>query len=234
MKKVIVLVLIAGLIFWWFKDPSVSVDSNDISFDYIIKYSGGSSRGDLLPMLISLHGNGDKAKNFYQTALNQFKVPVRIVLIKGPLSYGMGEAWPWKPDGFSLYGKAFSEAATKLAQKYPTNGKPVLMGFSGGGGMAYYQALKFGDNYSKIFPISGRLSLDSLGNDQFRIGADVTAFHGNKDSVLPISGGKHAAALLEENGVVVEFIEFDGGHLGIFTNMKRDITRAIEETLEML
>ena len=39
MKKVIVLVLIAGLMFWWFKDPSVSVDSNDFSFGDIVKYS---------------------------------------------------------------------------------------------------------------------------------------------------------------------------------------------------
>ncbi len=233
MKKVIVLLLLAVIVFWWVKDPSVSVDTNDISFDYIVKYSGGGGRGDSLPMLIALHGNGDKAKNFYKTALDQVKSPARIVLIKGPLSYGMGQAWPFSPADFSKYGKAFSEAVARLSHKYRTRGKPLLMGFSGGGMMAYYQAVKYGDIYSTLFPVSGNLSVANLGDGPLRIGAEVIAFHGNKDSVLPISGGMRAKEILEENGVTVQFIEFNGGHLGVFTNMKGAVTRAIEEKLQL-
>lgn len=43
-----------------------------------------------------------------------------------------------------------------------------------------------------------------------------------------------AANLLRENNIYVNFTEFDGGHLGIFTNMKSEITQAVEQKLVSL
>lgn len=191
MKKIILLIiLVLGLAQWWFKDPTIDVPTNDVSFGYIVKYSGNSGRSDLLPMLVALHGNGDKAKNFYNTALDQLNVPARIILLKGPLSYGGGGAWPWTAADFNKYGKAISEAIELLVHKYPTKGKPILLGFSTGGMMAYYQAVKHGDVYSYIFPVSGQLSKELLGDESSSPGAEVFAFHGKNDNVISISGGK--------------------------------------------
>jgi hypothetical protein len=39
---------------------------------------------------------------------------------------------------------------------------------------------------------------------------------------------------LQENGVSVEFAEFAGGHLGIFRDMKTNITQLVEQKLESL
>ncbi len=234
MKKILPLILVLVLAQWWFTDSSIRVSSHDVDFAYIVKYAGDASRADDLPMLVALHGNGDTANNFYETALDQLKIPVRIILFQGPIPYGRGNAWPWSPDDFSQYGKAFTEAVDALALKYPTLGRPILFGFSGGGMMAYYQAIKHGDRYAYIFPVSGRLSKDLLGDEAIRTGAEVIAFHGMSDSVVSINGGKEAVALLRENGADVIFSEFKGGHLEIFTAMKSTITEAIEDKIKHL
>jgi predicted esterase len=181
-----------------------------------------------------LHGNGDTADNFYDSALDQFDMPVRIILLKGPISRGRGSAWPWNAADFEYYGKAISEAVELLAIKYPTAGKPILLGFSGGGMMAYYQAANHGDLYSYIFPVSGQLSYDQLGEEDSNPGAIVHAFHGKADRVLSISGGRNAVKILQEQGVEVEFTEFDSGHHGIFTDMKSQITQAVEDKIGSL
>ena len=231
MKKILLIIPVLVLALWWFKDPTISAPNSDVSFGYIVKYSGNSSRSDNLPMLVALHGNGDTAENFYNTALDQLYVPARIVLIKGPLS---GNAWPWTAADFAQYGKSLSEAIELLALKYPTIGKPILIGFSGGGTMAYYQAAKHGNSYSYIFPVSGQLSNGVLGDESFRTGAEVFAFHGRSDDVISISGGKIAVNILRANGANVEFTEFAIGHHGIFTDMKTKITQTVEQKLKSL
>lgn len=234
MKKIFALILVLALAQWWFTDPSIRVLSNDVAFSYVVKYSGNSSRGDDLPMLVALHGNGDTADHFYETALDQMNSPARIILLQGPISYGSGRAWPWNLADFKQYGTAVAEAIDSLTLKYPTQGKPILFGFSGGGMMAYYQALKHGDRYSYIFPVSGQLSKNLLGDETLSIGAQVIAFHGLNDTVISIRAGKEAVHLLKKNGVDVSFSEFKGGHLGVFTGMKSKITEAIEEKLTRL
>ncbi len=235
MKKILLLlVFVVAFAQWWFTDSSIRVSNNDVQFSYIVKYSGDGSPGDDLPMVVALHGNGDTANNFYETALDQLKISARIVLFQGPIPYGRGNAWPWSSDDFSQYGKAFTEAVDALALKYPTLGRPILFGFSGGGMMAYYQAIKHGDRYAYIFPVSGRLSKDLLGDGGIRIGAEVIAFHGMSDSVVSINGGKEAVALLRESGADVIFSEFKGGHQGVFFEMKSTITEAIEAKIKDL
>ena len=122
MKKALLIFAVIGIAIWWFREPTIKVPSNDVSFGYVIEYSGNGSRNDKLPMLVALHGNGDTAGNFYETALDDISVPARIVLLKGPISYGRGGAWPWSEADFTQYGKAVSQAAELMADKYPTRG----------------------------------------------------------------------------------------------------------------
>ena len=230
-KTILIIILIIGVAQWWYRDPTISVPSNDTSFHYIVKYTGNGGAKDQLPMLVALHGNGDTAANFYSTALDQFHIPLRIILLQGPIPKGSGNAWPWTADDFNQYGQAVNEAINALAYKFPTIQKPILLGFSGGAMMAYYQAIKHGDSYSYIYPVSGQLSDNLLGDDSTETGASVFAFHGKNDSVISISGGKQAASLLQANGVHVLFTEFNGDHHGIFTDMKTEITQHIEKKI---
>lgn len=192
MKKIIPFLLLLIVAVWWFSNSTIQTTSNNIEIRYRVKYPASGSRGDALPMLVAFHGNGDTMENFYSSALNEYSVPVRIILIEGPIAYPGGQAytWPWNAENFEFYSGAINEAIELLSIKYPTKQKPILLGLSGGGMMAYYQAIKFGNNYSYIFPISGRLSQEMLGNDASKIGAEVIAFHGKSDGVVSLSGAK--------------------------------------------
>jgi predicted esterase len=219
---------------WPFKSSSISVPDDDISFSYIIKYSGNVDKSNSLPMLIALHGDGDTTDNFYETALDKFNVPARIILIKAPILHEMGDVWPYSATQFAQYGKAFSKAIDTLSIKYPTVNSPILLGFSGGGTMAYYQAVKHGNSYAYIFPISGLLFSEQLGGRSSRPSAKVYAYHGKNDQVVAFSAGEEAIRLLKKRGVSVSFTEFEGGHHGLFSDMKSKITLAVEDKLKSL
>ncbi|NOQ37217.1 MAG: hypothetical protein GQ569_15210 [Methylococcaceae bacterium] len=217
---------------WWLQDSSISTLNNDLGFNYLVKYSGGGSHSDYLPMLIALHGDGDTVDSFYESALNQISVPARIIIIEGSISHEIGYVWPWSVAQFEQYGAVFNEDVDLLSTKYSTIGKPVLLGFSGGGGMAYYQAVKHGNSYSYIFPISSLLASEKLGDSSSQPSAKVYAYHGKSDTVIPFSEGKKTVKLLKKKKVEVSFIPFEGGHHGLFSEMKSEITQAIEERLQ--
>lgn len=236
MKKITI--IIASLLFlvaavrWMDSEHTVHLTTSEIDrFSYIAKYSGNANNTDYLPMLVALHGNGDTANNFYETALNQIQKPARIILLKGPIPYHRGDAWPIDADALSVYGEAVNEAIGILVDKYPTTGKPVLLGFSGGGVMAYYQSVIYGNNYSAIIPVSGKLTEAMLEGGDANSGAIVHAYHGRNDRVISFSSGSHAVEILKNRDINIKFTAFDGGHLGLFTNAKSDITMTIEEAL---
>lgn len=218
----------------WANSSSNNELNNDISFDYLVKYSGKGGHSDSLPMLVALHGDGDTAENFYQTALDQFTTNARVILIKAPISHELGKVWPYSSTQYDKYGENFSKVIDKLVTQYPTVNKPILFGFSGGGAMAYYQSVKHGDCYSYIFPVSGLLFNDQLSTRLSRPSAIVYAYHGKADEVVPFSAGITARKLLKKKGVIVTFTEFEGGHHGLFTEMKSIITEAIEKKLKNL
>ena len=100
--------------------------------------------------------------------------------------------------------------------------------------MAYYQAVVYGDTYSYIFPVSGRLNKNMLSEDNTRSGANVYAFHGKRDSVISFNGGQNAVNMLLKRDINVNFFSFDGGHHGIFREMKSKISQMVGEKLESI
>jgi len=231
MRNITIVIIAIALLKWYFTDPSITVPTNDISFNYIVKHTQNSDSGDTLPMLVALHGNGDSTQNFYETALDKLNVPLRIVLLEGPISMGSGYRWPSGVDEHSKYAKAINEAVELLASKYSTKQKPILLGFSGGGMMAYYQAANYANSYSYIFPISGNLSGNLQTSNLAGSTTKVFAYHGSNDRVVSASGGRNAVKILESQGMDVNYTEFNGNHHGIYTSMKTEITNTLEEKI---
>jgi len=222
------------IIQWWNKSSTTNLLNSDIGFSYIVKYPADHSPSEHLPMLIALHGDGDTVDNFYESALDQFKTKVRIILIKAPISHECGDVWPFSAAQYKKYSKAFSELVGQLVIKYPTISKPILLGFSGGGAMAYHQAVTQGQSYAYIFPVSGLLLNEQLDDFLPNPSAMVFAYHGKKDEVVAFSAGQSAVKLLKSMKVKVNLSIFNSGHHGIFNDIKTEITHAIEEKLNSL
>jgi phospholipase/carboxylesterase len=238
MKKLLVLLLLTGAIYWWRLPPTVKAPSSDQEFEYIVRITGEGSGSAALPMIIALHGNGDTPAYFFDTLLKDFSYPARIIAVKGPMSHPGGRhggsAWPIDINGLRECGDALADAISVLAGRFPTQGQPVILGFSGGAYVAYYLAAHHSDYFSHILPLSGGLpgrlmSAEEGGADY---GAAVTAFHGTRDQVINFSQGKAAVENLRRRGVRAELISFDGGHLGVFTSANGILLNQLSNVLE--
>jgi len=233
-KKLLTAIIVAVIVFWWLKVPTVTAPGSDVSFRYRVEYTGGAGRRDRVPLLVALHGNGDKPEHFFETALDGIETPARVVLIQAPIPTGVGGgAWPMDTAGVRRYGPALASAIRVLTEEFPSAGRPVVFGFSGGAVMAYYLAAAYPERYGAVVPVSGRLTADMIDAVPAlsESSAEVYAFHGSQDRVIGIAGGRAAAGLLESRGIRVRFSVFDGGHLGVFTNAKPAIQRVLEAVI---
>jgi predicted esterase len=235
MKKLIVIVLLAGVIYWWWLPHTVQGPLSGHEFEYIIRTSGDSSSSDTLPMVIALHGNGDTTDNFFETLFEDFDYPARFVLVRGPVDYAGGSlggrAWPMDAGGLSEYGDALADAVPVLLERFSTEGKPIVVGFSGGAFFAYYLAACHSDMFSYIFPLSGGLS-NTLSCESRNAGARMIAFHGNKDQVIDYKRGMAAVQNLKLRGLTAELITFDGGHIDIFRSANRVLLDKLRDAIE--
>ena len=217
MKKLVVLLLIIGVVYWWTLPQTVKGPRSVHEYEYIVRTSSSNSP-DMLPMVIALHGNGDTPANFFETLLNKSDYPARYVMIKGPLDFGGGTAWPMDVTGLRDYGDALADALPVLLQRFPTAGRPVIIGFSGGAFMAYYLAAAHGELFSYILPLSGGLPSALVQKNRARNDnwAQVIAFHGTRDQVIGFGQGRAAVMNLRQQGVDAELIPFNGDHIDVF------------------
>ena len=235
MKKLIVTLLLIGVIYWWWLPHTVQGPMSDQEFEYIIRTSGDSSSSDTLPMVIALHGNGDTTDNFFETLFEDFDYPARFVLVRGPVDYAGGSlggrAWPMDAGGLREYGDALADAVPVLLERFPTEGKPIVVGFSGGAFFAYYLAACHSGLFSYIFPLSGGLS-NTLSCKSGNVGARVIAFHGKKDEVVGYNIGMVAVQNLSRRGLTAELVTFDGGHIDIFRSANRVLLDKLRDVIK--
>lgn len=224
MKKLIFLLLAAGLLFWWWWPDTVQGPSSDHAFEYIIRTTGESGSSALLPMVIALHGNGDTPDHFFKTMLKTFDYPARFILFRGPIDYPgislWSRAWPRDAQGLRSYGNALADTVPVLLDRFPTEGRPLLLGFSGGAYVAYYLAAFHADLFSFILPLSGGLPAELLQENASQGMTDtrVIAFHGKADQVIGYYQGEAAVQGLRKRGIRAELVTFDGGHVDVFSS----------------
>jgi phospholipase/carboxylesterase len=241
MKRLFALVLILGGLYWWWSEPNrVNGPVSGYEFEYTVRTSGDGVSAERLPMVIALHGLGDTPENFYQTLLKDLDYPARFILLRGPLGHSGGKPdgrdWPVSSDDLREYGSALADEVPVLLNRFPTKGKPIIVGFSAGAYYAYYLAAFHADQFSFVFPISGGLPVE-LPGPGVRYGdggAQVIAFHGKQDQVIEFQQGKAAVDNLTRMGIAVSFITFDGGHLEVFRSLKGRFVDELRDSVERL
>ncbi|HDH17288.1 MAG TPA: hypothetical protein ENG90_12595 [Gammaproteobacteria bacterium] len=240
MKKLaalILVLLIAGAIYWWNLPATVKGPHSEQEFEYIVRITGNGSSSDTLPMIITLHGQGDTPKKFFDTLLNKFDQPARFVVLKGIMDFPGGRwggrGWPMDANGLRKCGNALADAVPVFLERFPTKGKPIVLGFSSGAGIAYYLAAYHGEQFSYLFPLSGRLP-NGLITDKAESNSDVArtiAFHGRTDQVIGFRQGELTVRNLKQEGMDVDFITFNGGHLGIFQSAKPLVMKQLSDAV---
>jgi phospholipase/carboxylesterase len=174
------------------------------------------------PILIGLHGRGNRAPQFLKLWGEISKYEVIYLVPEAPYRFGPGFAWfrNRKPDSARIaQDRARSEefiAAVAQAALARYGGKEAyLFGFSQGGNLAYHTALRYRGIFQGVITFGTYLDTQTLSPEKVAGAQGLKAFitHGKKDHTIPFAAGEGACASLQKMGSEVVFREIPGGHV---------------------
>jgi phospholipase/carboxylesterase len=197
--------------------------AHDLSYYEIIL--GDADFGDALPLVVLLHGRGDRPRIPSGPFIGA-PTPMRLVIPRGPLRLGAGFAWvrvsvtQGRPDllASSLRTRTHHVAALihTLSETLPTVGRPVVAGFSQGALLAFSLALHRPDVVGRAFPIAGWVPPELMPASPVApdLRVPIRSVHGTIDPVIPIAPTREVVAVLRALAWEVELVEFEGvGHV---------------------
>ncbi|MBN2494209.1 MAG: dienelactone hydrolase family protein [Deltaproteobacteria bacterium] len=212
---------------------------------HIVRLTGGARETDRLPMITALHGLGNTPEGFARL-FRSYRRPARVVLPQAPR--------PARPEGFSWFRIRLDERTGKLhlseadilasagriaalvrslAEAHPTSGKPVCVGFSQGGILAFALALHHPHSFGLVVPISGTLppalvpeALDG------RIVPPIRALHGGRDRLVRIGPTLELVADLRARGLDATLRTYPRVRHTIDARMRKDLFELLDSALE--
>jgi predicted esterase len=192
------------------------------SHQYFTYVPSSYSPATEIPLIISLHGAGDTAKNFIKLwEADAEKGGFMALVPEASSAYGPGYTWDLTDTDLIL------GATGDIEHCYNTDlRRHILHGFSAGGLIAYILGLAQADSFSGLAIASsdlgtaeiywgelhGKKTALSLLPSPWLI--PVSMFHGSQDMNFPIDmTGIPSRNVLADAGHMVYWHEFDGGHM---------------------
>lgn len=197
-----------------------------------------------LPLVVALHGRGDRPRlpdgPFLRTP-----TPMRIVVPRGPLALGTGFAWArqsvtrGRPDELADELVPVVDRLARLVEHVrstrPTRGTPVATGFSQGGILSWMLALAHPESVGGALVIAGwvppRAFPEAIPGVPRRC-APVRALHGTADPIVPIAGTRVAAEAARALGCDVELVEVEGVAHTVTPEMNARLEAWLEAALD--
>lgn len=163
--------------------------------EYLVETTGGAKADARLPMVIAIHGLGDRPEAF-KRLFTRFPGQVRLIVPRAPLPYGKGTSWfrIERPPGAKMLGDMRSSTARLarlievVTRRYPTRGKPVVTGFSQGGMLSFALAVAHPKLIAGAVPVAGMLPRAMWP----KVGpvAPIRAVHGTADNRVPYAAAE--------------------------------------------
>jgi len=209
---------------------------------YLELVRGDARADEPLPLLLLIHGLGDRPKRDWLDVIDVDEAKVRMILPQAPTPYGGGFAWfesrfrDQDPDAMA---QGISEAAERLARmlsvlqtQRPTRGRAVVCGFSQGGMLSYALALRHPQLVRYAVPISGMLPprLWPQRRPKGRL-VPLHALHGTADPVVAFDADQRLVAHLARLGFPAELAVFAGVGHTISPAMSQDAVSALVRAL---
>jgi phospholipase/carboxylesterase len=176
---------------------------------------------EALPTVIVLHGWGGTPERILPIA--QFEdLDVRVIAPQAPLRSGRGYTWiaHMREDGTPKSATAEADASMadlvalveRLRAERPMVGKPVLVGFSLGGAMAYGLSVYHPELFEQVLILSGpmppRILPERASPEQAAL--PVRAAHIERDPIVPSAPSKATILKMAEAGFDATFEAFPG------------------------
>ena len=216
--------------------PPASGEGEAAGIGYLVRYSGQASPQDELPMVIGIHGLGDRPSRF--GLLTGYQRPARVILPRGLEPHGGGFSWfpirvrgadPERvSEGMRAASKQLAAMITALVDRYPTTGKPVVTGFSQGGMLSFALAVEHPQLIAAALPVAGWLPEPMWPKAKPESAPPIIALHGDADPVLPIEPTRDGVGALRRVGWDARLTEYPGVPHRVRPNMLRELYRQLE------
>ncbi len=192
---------------------------------YVELVTGGAQAEDALPLIIAIHGLGDRPEDF-SGLLRGFPEPARVILPRAIDDHEVGFSWfPIRARSEDVEGLSagITRAADALAKHIaairaarPTVGRPIVTGFSQGGMLSFTLAAQHPEQVAAAYPVGGWLPpplWPKTGPASEAANPPVIALHGDDDRALLIEKTRESVAHQRKLGYSVELVEYPGvGH----------------------
>lgn len=198
-----------------------------------------------LPMVVYIHGRAS-VPTPPSGAIFGLHERVRVIMPRGPERSGEGYSWmpvsahdgesPRLVHAMERSTRMLADAMVEWRRRYPTRGKPIVVGFSQGGMLAANLALRHGDSIAGAFPVAGWVppSLMPESFDRYAAHVPIHAIHGGNDPVLSASRSRATFRRLTAMGYEVSYEEIRGGGHELDDRMTERLRDEIEALLEQL
>ncbi|HEU4410795.1 MAG TPA: dienelactone hydrolase family protein [Polyangiaceae bacterium] len=204
---------------------------------YVERQSGGAA-DEALPMVVAVHGLGDTPEHLGDALVSALERPARIILPRGPKTYGRG--YSWFDLGSNEAMLAGIERATalvagglgELVKRRPTRGKPIVLGFSQGGTIAFALGAKHPALVGAAFPVAGLLPPPLVPPPGSGALPPFVAFHGADDRVVPAQLARESVERLKAIGARAEVHVYDGLGHSVSPELRNDLRREVLRALD--
>ena len=228
-----------------FEPPSADGFGRAAELVYFEEVIGVASAAEALPMVVLLHGRGDRPRaNYLPLKLPR---PVRVIMPRAPTPFGDGYSWfAYRANGESAerLARALDAEATQVAtalavlrERRPTLGLPIVGGFSQGGMLTYALALRHPNLMQLALPLGGLLPEPLWPRDALGPGSrapKIRAAHGTSDTTVPFSSARATADALSKRGYDIALLEEDGVAHAISPRMVAMLNRELSAALDAM
>ena len=208
-------------------EKKVYVTASNDSLNYRLLRPEVEQEGEKYPLVLFLHGSGERGSDnekqlfhgsqMWLNPVNRENYPAFVLVPQCPESGYW--AYTDRPSSFEPDKMPFDVPLspvfrtlkelidTYLAMPQVDNKRVYVIGLSMGAMGTYDLAIRYPEIFAAAIPICGTVNptrLSAAKDVKFRI------FHGDADTVVPVSGSRQAYKALKAAGADIEYIEFPG------------------------
>ncbi len=207
---------------------------------YRVVLPRGPAPAARVPLLVGLHGFGDDGERLLDRLHGLFPAPFAALFPDGPYPVEMrnedpprvGRAWYQYTGDQAAFVAAMDVAGAHLegvidavGVRHPIDrSRVVLLGYSQGGYLAGYHALKHVSRFAGLVSIACRVKVEAIEESIDLTDVPILIVHGRRDRAVRLEPQEASVAELRRRGAEVTLEIHEGGH-GLRSELSAPIRR---------
>ncbi len=216
--------------------------SASAGLEYLVVTTGGAQADEALPLVLAVHGMGDRPESFARL-FQGLPLKARVIVPRAPRPHGDGGSWYLtrrEDKDKDARAASIEDAATRLATlleelslSFPTTGRAVVTGFSQGGVLSFILAIRHPALFKLAVPLSGELPwlLRPRPPEVGTRAPRIRALHGSADRLFSLDGTQRGVEHLVGLDYDAVVTSYPGIKHKLSPEMRKELYRLLAEAL---